>query len=102
MLVNQISAIVSIFVMLVFVVLTWGRPGKIINQWAEQNDFKLIRSKQAYFFKGPFTFSYSEGQPVYRVTVEDKNGLTRSGWLRCGTWMMGTLSDNADVRWDGE
>lgn len=93
---------VAIFVMVFVAAISWNRPRQIIEHWAEQNGFKVIRARQAFFYKGPFTFSYSKGQPVYRVTIEDQNGLPRSGWLRCGSWMMGVFSDVADMRWDGD
>ena len=42
----------------------------------------------------------SRGQTVYCVTVEDEQGNQRHGWVRCGSWLFGLLSDNVDVRWE--
>jgi hypothetical protein len=29
-------------------------------------------------------------------------GGVRSGWVRCGSWWLGLLSDQVEVRWDQE
>ena len=34
------------------------------------------------------------------VTVQDREGRVRSGYVRCGGFLFGLLSDRADVRWD--
>ena len=52
-------------------------------------------------FRGPYFWTSSKGQTVYRVTVEVRGGV-RTGWVRCGGWWLGLLSDQAEVRWDNE
>src|SRR5262249_35973173 len=51
------------------------------------------------FFRGPFFWTSSKGQTVYRVTVEVK-GAVRTGWVRCGSWWLGLRSEQVEVRWD--
>jgi hypothetical protein len=42
----------------------------------------------------------SNAQAVYRVKVRTRDGRLRRGWVRCGGWLSGVLSDQVDVRWD--
>jgi len=41
-------------------------------------------------------------QDVYRVTVRTADGGIRSGYVRCGGFWMGMLSDKVTVEWDSE
>ena len=38
---------------------------------------------------------------VYYVTVKDKEGRVRNGWVKVGGWLFGTLfSETVKVEWD--
>jgi hypothetical protein len=37
---------------------------------------------------------------INRVTVEDEQGRRRTGWVRCGGWFWGLLSDATEAHWD--
>jgi hypothetical protein len=76
------------------------RSDTLLERWAERNGYTLIEREYRWFARGPFFWTSSKGQTVYRVTVEDKAGRRRSGWVRCGGWFFGLLSDTAEVRWD--
>jgi hypothetical protein len=97
----------GLFVILAVVVaatlaIVWhfGRSNSVLQQWATQNGYRIVRQEYRTFFKGPFFWTSTKGQTVYYVVVEDSGGNRRSGWVRCGSWWFGLLSDNADVRWD--
>jgi hypothetical protein len=97
----------SVFIIIalaVLVVLTmvwhFGRSNSLLNNWAAQNGYRIIRREYRTFFKGPFFWTSSKGQTVYYVVVEDSDGNKRSGWLRCGGSWFGLLSDHTEVRWD--
>jgi hypothetical protein len=87
---------------LVGLTLWWhfSRSGSLLQRWAEGNGYRLVRQEYRHLFKGPFFWTSSRGQTVYYVTVEDREGKRRSGWVRCGGWLLGLLSDNVEVRWD--
>ena len=89
-------------VILVFLLIWWhfSRSGSLLHQWAEHNGYRLVSQEYRHFFKGPFFWTSSKGQTVYHVTVEDSQGNRRSGWVRCGGWFFGLLSDNVEVRWE--
>jgi hypothetical protein len=92
------------FAVAAFVILglVWhfGRSSSLLHQWAARNGYHLIRQEYRTFFKGPFFWTSTKGQTVYYVVVEDARGNKRSGWVRCGGWWLGLLSDNVEVRWD--
>ncbi len=58
------------------------------KRWADQNKYRIVIREPA----SDHPFPRLDGAPlVLRVVVLDQEGVTRSGWVRCG----GRL----DVRW---
>jgi hypothetical protein len=90
--------------LLAFCLVAWyvgrSRSQAILNYWAVSNGYRLIEQKYVRFFRGPFFWTSSRSQPVYRVVVEDQTGQRRSGWVCCGSWALGVLSNKVQVRWD--
>src|SRR4051812_41477629 len=78
----------------------YSRASSLLRRWAEENGYRLVHSKYRLFFRGPFFWTTSKGQAVYRVTVEDTDGSLRYGWVRCGGWFLGMVSDHVEARWD--
>jgi hypothetical protein len=78
----------------------YTRSAALLERWAEENGFTVVDRRLRHFFRGPFTWTAAEGQTVYRVTVVDSCGRERSGWVRCGSFTFGLLSDKIRVRWD--
>lgn len=95
-------AVVVLAVLLVVVGMAWhfGRSRSLLDLWAERNGFRILASEYRNMFRGPFFWTTSRGQTVYRVTVEDKAGHVRTGWVRCGGWWLGLWSDHVEARWD--
>ena len=77
---------IAVVVVLMFVSLAWhsSRSATLLRAWAEANGLRILRSENRYMFRGPFSWTTAKGQAVYRVTVEDKAGKVRGGWVRCG------------------
>ncbi|MFL5245352.1 MAG: hypothetical protein ACJ8FY_24925 [Gemmataceae bacterium] len=78
----------------------FSRSNSLVDQWARENGYRIIRRQYRSFFKGPFFWTSTRGQTVYQVVVEDAAGNRRNGWLRCGSWWFGLLSNNVEARWD--
>jgi hypothetical protein len=78
----------------------FGRSSSLLHQWAAKNGYRIIRKEYRYFFRGPFTWTSTNTQTVYYVVVDDSSGISRSGWVRCGSWWFGLLSDKVEVRWE--
>jgi hypothetical protein len=87
---------------LVALALWWHytRSAALLERWAEENEFTIADRRLRHLFRGPFTWTTAEGQTVYRVTVLDRFGRVRSGWVRCGSFTFGMFSDKVRVRWD--
>ena len=92
---------ISLFVIFVVGMMFWrySRAEDILTCWAEDNGYEIVLSERRSFWRGPFFWS-SKGQEVYYVTVRMPDDQLRRGWVRCGGWFLGLLSDQAEVEWD--
>jgi acetamidase/formamidase len=81
---------------------TWSgrRAEALLQQWAVDHAYKIIERHRARFFQGPFFWTTAKGQVVFRVVVQDMRGQRRTGWVRCGSWLLGLLADKVEARWD--
>ena len=71
----------------------------MIEDWANGNGLTLIQANMAWIWPVAFWFT-SRNQTVYRITVRNPAGETRTGWARCGNWLVGLWSNEVDVQWD--
>lgn len=90
-----------VFALLMIPLVIWhfSRSRDVLDHWAQSHGYRIIEANYSHL-KGPFFWTSSRGQSVYRVVVEDANGQRRTGWVRCGSWLWGIWSDTAEVRWD--
>ena len=97
----QTVFIVLLLGAMVYLAWVWRRKRSedIISRWAKENGYEVISAKLR-LWPGPFLFRRTEGQTVFRVHVRDGSGRERHGWLRCGGWVFGLLSNEAKVDWD--
>lgn len=81
--------------------LTWqsSRSNGLLQKWADANGYRIVERKRAWM-KGPFFWTGSDGQTVYRVVVDDGSAILRGAWVLCGSSMWGLWSDRTEVRWD--
>jgi len=98
----DVAFIVGVVILLVIASVFWhySRSRSLLQQWADENGFVIVHSEYRSFFKGPYFWTSSKSQTVYYVTVRDRDGNERNGWVRCGGLFLGLLSDRTDVRWD--
>ena len=100
----SVAFVITLVIVTVVIPISWrwhfSRAKAILNHWAQDNGYAILSSEQRWFRRGPFFFSTSEGQVVYYVTLRTPTGQERRGWVRCGGWWWGVLSDRAEVRWD--
>ena len=97
------TALLVMFVVIaVPVTLIWHytRAASILERWAARNGYRIVQKEIRHFRRGPYFFTTSSGQQVYRVIVEDRDGYIRQGYVRCGGFFLGMLSDRADAQWD--
>ena len=99
----EIFFFVPFFLLLIIVSFAWNssRSQTLIENWARERGYRLLEAKTSFLGKGPFFWTTSRGQTVYRIVVEDEHGRRREGWARCGSWMWGLMSEQVEVSWDG-
>ena len=85
---------------LVMTAWTFSRSREILEKWASDNGYQLIKSEFRWLRRGPFFWSSSKGQTIYYVTVQSPDGQIKCGWVRCGGFFWGILQQKAQVKWD--
>jgi hypothetical protein len=81
---------------------TWYFPRSrtLLEHWAARSGVQIIHAQRRWLFQGPYFWTGSRWQPVFRVKVRDHHGHERSGWVLCGGFLSGVFSDQATVTWD--
>jgi hypothetical protein len=94
--------IALMFIGLAIASIAWTRhrAAAILAGWATANGYQLLQSEQRYLRTGPYFWRHTRSQLVYYVTVADRQGARRSGYVRLGSWLLGLFSSQADVVWD--
>ncbi len=80
----------------------YHRAADRVQTWASENDYTILQEEPRNLAKGPFFWTSGKWQAVFRVTVQTSDGYTRIGWVRCGSWWGGVMSDKVEARWDDE
>ena len=95
---------VPLFLIAAIALTIWhgARAQSMLENWAAVEGYRIVSCERRTFRRGPFFFTSGKGHEVYRITVEDQSGQIKSGYIRCGGFLFGLLSDRVDVRWDVE
>jgi len=73
-------------------------PPFLVQRWAKDHAFRILRCEYSYFARGPFTGrSSGRGVGVYHVRVLDPDGRERTAWVR---WVGGWDADKTEWHWD--
>jgi hypothetical protein len=114
---NEISlffalAVVGVVIAFFVCYMIWFelRSRAILSQWAWANEYTIVHLESKSFFtaplfkwnRGPFTWTSNLSQAVYSVRVRDREGRMRTGWVCCGAFWSGLLSNKVKVRWEDE
>ena len=80
---------------------------RTLRAWAEENGYVYERKRQRpYFFGNPFpreSPNSGDLRAIFHISVRDKTGRVRKGWLRLGNRKWFALSVSrcpVEVRWD--
>ena len=75
----------------------YARARANLQRWVDDQGYSLVTAKQAWVMRGPYTWTASNAQIVFRINVLDEQGQERTGWIRCGHWLAGAaFSDTID------
>jgi len=100
------DSLMAVFVVLfisfagLFMIWHFRRSGRMVERWAADNGYRLLDREYRWLLRGPFWWRTGKGMAVYHVTVQDASGRVRKGYIRCGGWFLGLLSDRIDVEWE--
>lgn len=74
---------------------------KALIQWAAYNDYQLVSFEAAALDEAtPFPFKISKAQEIFHVSILQKDGRAKSGWLLLGGDWFGLDPADAEVKWD--
>jgi hypothetical protein len=71
-----------------------------LRRWADGLGLTVLSKRRARIARGPFTWTSTRTDFVYRVTVRDRGGDVREGWVRVPGVAVGTRR-RVEARWDG-
>jgi hypothetical protein len=91
----------ALFTVIMIVQLRHAKADAMLQKWADAHQYQILNKQLKLFRRGPFFWTTSKNQVIYRVALQDTQGNVREAWARCGGFWMGLLSDKVDVRWDG-
>lgn len=77
-----------------------SRASQMLEKWLRNNDFQLLQKSTPWIKDNPFFASSNRSQKVFKVTVRDRDGVIRHGWLRCGHALASVAVDQVEVKWD--
>ncbi len=84
----------------------WGalrgesRASQMLAKWLSDNDFQLLQKSTPWMKDNPFFMGSNRSQKVFKVTVRDKTGQVRVGWVRCGHALAGVAVNQIEVKWN--
>ena len=79
-----------------------GKAERLVRQWSAENGVQLLECEKRWLRCGPFFFSKSKSQRVFRIIVSDSAGNVFRGYAKCGGYFLGMWSEQIEVRWDPE
>ncbi len=90
------------FIALVIGLIVWNfsRSRAMLERWATINGYELLQAEFSWMRFGPFFWTSSKGQQIYRIEVRTRDGQLRRGWARCGSYWWGIFEDKVEARWE--
>ncbi len=76
------------------------RASEMLEQWLRDNNYQLLQKSTPWMKDNPFFMSSNRSQKVFKVTIRDKTGQVRVGWVRCGHALAGVAVQQVEVKWD--
>ncbi len=76
------------------------RDAGLIDRWAAENGYRIVGERGGLHLFKTFQWWTWRFQHGYRITVEDREGNVRRGWLRCVDFSRGMAQDKVTVKWD--
>jgi type II secretory pathway pseudopilin PulG len=98
---EPLLTLIALLAAVVLILWFMKRSRFLLEQWAIHNDFVITRHQRRYYRRGPFLWKASNSQDVYYVTIWDRQSQKiRSGYVCCGSYWFGVITDKVTVIWD--
>jgi lipopolysaccharide export LptBFGC system permease protein LptF len=79
----------------------YNKADSLLENWARDNNYTVVEKTDANPpGTGPKDRWAANKQIMYRVTVKDPDGKTKTGIVKLGSEGSGTLSNKVTVEWD--
>ena len=85
----------------VVIFLTYSRARSILQTWADENGYEILSSNPRFLGRGPYKYTLMGKQWVFHVTVRATDGTTKTGYVKCGSFLWGVMVNRAEASWDG-
>ena len=72
----------------------------ILRQWEARQPYVWIEYKKRHYFKEPSLRDAFTRETFYQITAYNRKGRIRRGWLRCGSWWLGSFTNRIQVSWE--
>ncbi len=92
-----LGAIVAFAVVMGMVLNEWAKT--ILDRYTQDKNWKLLSARVCWLGRGPFMWTSSKNQYVYRIEVQDRNGAVYSGYARVGSYWFGLLDPKVEIQW---
>lgn len=84
------------------VIVVWHRYRRyvILPQWEARQPYVWVEyQRRPYFIEPSFRDAFSR-ETFYQITAYNRKGRIRRGWLRCGSWWLGSFTNRVQVSWE--
>jgi hypothetical protein len=97
------SSLILLIVGIVVISYVWffiKRSQARLQSWAIELGYTILHAEMRFLRRGPFLWSSSKNQVVYRIKVRDAEARERWGWICLGDYWVGIFSDPVATKWD--
>jgi hypothetical protein len=83
------------------VIVIWHqyRHYMILRQWEAHQPYTWVEYKWQRNYELSLRDAFSR-ETFYQITVRNRKGRIRHGWLRCGSWWLGSFTNRVQVSWE--
>lgn len=77
-----------------------SRAEHMLERWCRHTGLDLLSRECCWVGTGPYAMAPLNGQWVYRISIRNRAGRVKTGYVRIGSTLLGVLAEEVDVLWD--
>lgn len=84
------------------VIVVWHRYRcyAILRQWEARQPYAWFEYQRRPYFQELSVRDTFSRETFYQIAVRNRKGRLRHGWLRCGSWWLGSFTNRIQVSWE--